>query len=113
MTSAGRATYRGEDVSLEDLQATEQYLEYVMGLLQQAADSISTALAYAAQHAGQSQGGAGIHQALGEVESSIHHLQDMHTEVHGQVQAEIATEQQNQESGSDESESELPDNPYN
>ncbi len=104
-------------MSLEDLQATEQYLEYVMGLLQQAAESISTALAYAAQHAGQSQGGAGIHQALGEVETSIHTLQDMHTDIHGQVQAEIADEQQKgslpDEPVSDEPDSGTSDNPNN
>ena len=83
-------------MSLEDLQATEQYLTYVEGLLQQAADSISTALAYAAQHAQQAQGGEGIHHALTEIETSIHTLQDLRTQAHGQVQAEIATEHDRQ-----------------
>jgi hypothetical protein len=83
-------------MSLEDLQYTEQYLTYIEGLLQQAVDSISTALAYAAQHANESQDSGGVHQALQLLETSMHNLVDLRAEAHGAVQAEIATEHDRQ-----------------
>lgn len=81
-------------MSLQDLQATEQYLTYLEGLLQQAAEAISTAIAYADQHANEVNAGQGIRDALSQIEQSVHALEDARSDVHGQVQAEIETEQQ-------------------